>query len=203
MRRGPLRRQPGTGRIAPGRRGTEVANGGTRDFGIVGIALELFPLSRDPIVYISNGPPEPILMKISKRTRQVMVVVGFLGLAALGYFVVWPAYRSSNVHVTEDRCAGHGRFDATVWKDTLAVYSRLAPRGCMVDDLLAHHKLVGLSRTEVIALLGEDPQSEYFSDYDFVYWLGPKRGLTSKESEWLVMRFGESDQVIEARLVTG
>jgi hypothetical protein len=142
-------------------------------------------------------------MKISKRTRQIMVVAGVLGLAALGYFVVRPAYLSSKVHLSEDRCPGHDRFDSAIWKDTVAVYSRLAPRGCMVDDLLAHHKLVGLSRTEVIALLGEDPQSEYFSDYDFVYWLGPKRGLTSKESEWLVMRFGESDEVVEAKLVTG
>ena len=142
-------------------------------------------------------------MKISRRTRQILAVVGFLGLAALGYFVVWPAYHLSNLHVSEDRCAGHDRFDSAIWKDTLAIYSKLAPRGCMVDDLLAHHKLVGLSRTEVIALLGEDPRSEYFSDYDFVYWLGPERGVTGTDSEWLVMKFGESDQVIEARLVTG
>jgi hypothetical protein len=72
----------------------------------------------------------------------------------------------------------------------------------MVDDLLAHHKLVGLSRTEVIALLGEDPRSEYFSDYDFVYWLGPERGGVSTDSEWLVMKFGASDEVIEAKVAT-
>lgn len=130
------------------------------------------------------------------------MVAGFLGLVALGYFVVWPVFHSSNVHVSENRCTGRDRFDSAIWKDTLAVYSKLAPRGCMVDDLLAHHKLVGLSRTEVIALLGEDPRSEYFSDYDFVYWLGPKHGGVSTDSEWLVMKFGASDEVIEAKVAT-
>lgn len=141
-------------------------------------------------------------MKISTRARRIIAVAGFLGLGALGYFIVWPAYRSSKVPVPEDRCRGHDRFDPTIWKDTLAVYSKLAPRGCMVDDLLAHHRLVGMSRAEVVALLGEDPRSEYFSDYDFVYWLGPERGPSSVDSEWLVMKFDAADKVSEARLAT-
>jgi hypothetical protein len=47
----------------------------------------------------------------------------------------------------------------------------------MVDDLLAHHKLVGLSRTEVIALLGEDrDRSISATTILCTGWTGTRRG---------------------------
>jgi hypothetical protein len=72
----------------------------------------------------------------------------------------------------------------------------------MVDDLLRRHDLVGESRADVVALLGESTETNYFSDYDMVYWLGPKRGLIKIDSEWLVLRLNESRAVTERQVVS-
>ncbi len=72
----------------------------------------------------------------------------------------------------------------------------------MVDDLLRQNRLVGITRTEVVALLGTPAQTGYFREYDLVYWLGPERGLFSIDSEWLVMRTDSLGRVTEAKLVT-
>ncbi len=69
----------------------------------------------------------------------------------------------------------------------------------MVDDLLNRNNLIGMSKNEVNDLLGVPPKTEYFSNYDYVYWLGPERGFMSIDSEWLVIKF-ENDKVIEAKI---
>ncbi|MBD1864951.1 MULTISPECIES: hypothetical protein [Trichocoleus] len=72
----------------------------------------------------------------------------------------------------------------------------------MVDDLLKRHTLAGKSRSEVIALLGQPGTTDYFQDYDLVYWLGPERGLMSIDSEWLIIRLDAQGRVSEHQLVT-
>jgi hypothetical protein len=86
--------------------------------------------------------------------------------------------------------------------DSTAAFSSKATRGCLVDDLLRSHELRGRSRSEVVALLGEPPKTDYFREYDLVYWLGPERGFISIDSEWLVMRLDSLGRVSEYRLVT-
>ncbi|WP_412069317.1 hypothetical protein [Rubrivirga sp. IMCC43871] len=54
----------------------------------------------------------------------------------------------------------------------------------MVDDLLRRHDLVGQSREEVVALLGEPEPTDYFAEYD------------------LVLRLGEGARVSELHIVT-
>lgn len=71
----------------------------------------------------------------------------------------------------------------------------------MVDDLLRTHKLVGMSRDQLEELLGVPPATEYFREYDYVYWLGPERGLFSIDSEWLVVKCGQG-VVVSAQVVT-
>ncbi|HSU13719.1 hypothetical protein [Longimicrobium sp.] len=124
------------------------------------------------------------------------VGLGFV-LAAL-----WIALSAFARSLPEGRCRRHERFSAAVWRDTAQAYGELAPRGCMVDDLLARRDLHGLSRTQVVALLGEPPPTGYFREYDLVYWLGPERGLFSIDSEWLVFRLNATGRVADYRLVT-
>jgi hypothetical protein len=91
-------------------------------------------------------------------------------------------------------------FDVVVWKSE----NREAPRGLrvhMVDDLLHQQTLMGMPRQQVDSLLGVPPKTGYFRDYEYVYWLGPERGLFSIDSEWLVLKF-DHDVVSEARVVT-
>lgn len=71
----------------------------------------------------------------------------------------------------------------------------------MVDDLLRSHTLIGMQRAQLEALLGVPPSTPYFREYDYVYWLGPERGLFSIDSEWLVVTL-QNDVVVTARVVT-
>jgi hypothetical protein len=72
----------------------------------------------------------------------------------------------------------------------------------LADGLLAARMLIGKSRAEVTALLGEPPPPTYFSEYDMVYWLGAERGWFRIDSEWLVVRLDANKRVSEARIST-
>lgn len=61
---------------------------------------------------------------------------------------------------------------------------------------------MGKSRAEVVVLLGEPPPTDYFRQYDMVYWLGAERGWLTIDSEWLVVRLDANKRVSEARIVT-
>jgi hypothetical protein len=96
--------------------------------------------------------------------------------------------------------ASRTAFDSASWK----AENRRGAQGVrvrMVDDLLRTHKLVGMSRGQLEDLLGVPPATEYFREYDYVYWLGPERGLFSIDSEWLVVRCGQG-VVVSAQVVT-
>ncbi len=139
---------------------------------------------------------------MSKRARYAVIgsVVAIVGI--VGFVWARPFYLFATASVPEDRCPGHERFDSLVWRDTSQAYSKLAPRGCMVDDLLRQSRLVGMQRANVLRLLGEPTRTGYFRQYDLVYWLGPERGLFSIDSEWLVMLTDSAGRVTEAKLVT-
>jgi len=91
-------------------------------------------------------------------------------------------------------------FDSVRWK----AENRRGAEGTrvrMVDDLLRRHQLVGMQRAQLEQLLGVPPSTPYFSEYDYVYWLGPERGAFSIDSEWLVVRCQEG-VVVSADVVT-
>jgi hypothetical protein len=92
-------------------------------------------------------------------------------------------------------------FDSARWQDRTLVKAPDPIRTRMVDDLLAEHAFSGVPREAVVRLLGEPDQTEYFRDWDMVYWLGPERGFISIDSEWLVFRLGDRQHVTEYRLV--
>jgi len=96
--------------------------------------------------------------------------------------------------------ASRTAFDSSRWK----AENRRGAEGVrvrMVDDLLRRRRLVGMKRAELESLLGSPPPTPYFRDYDYVYWLGPERGLFSIDSEWLVVRCA-GDVVVSAEVVT-
>ncbi len=62
------------------------------------------------------------------------------------------------------------------------------------------HRLVGVTREEVILLLGEDTETDYFkTENNMVYHLGQERSLISIDSEWLVLEF-QDDCVTEVNI---
>jgi hypothetical protein len=91
-------------------------------------------------------------------------------------------------------------FDRARW-DASDYYDELHRRHRMADWLLFTRELDGRSRADVVALLGEPRETDYFSDWSMVYKLGDERGSMSIDSEWLVVRLDGADQVREARIV--
>ncbi len=59
----------------------------------------------------------------------------------------------------------------------------------MIDDLMTRYDLQKLSKLEIKSLLGSPDDADYFPEYDFVYRLGPDRGLFHADSEWLCIKF--------------
>lgn len=91
------------------------------------------------------------------------------------------------------------RFDSAAWKNAA---SHAEPtRIGMIDNLLWRYDLVGMARNDVDELLGTPEPTDYFRNYDYVYWLGPERGFISIDSEWLALRFSH-DKVSEAAILT-
>jgi hypothetical protein len=88
-------------------------------------------------------------------------------------------------------------FSSAEWKSPAADGVRLS----MLDPLLWTHRLRGMSREQVLALLGPPDPTGYFREWDYVYWLGDERGLFRIDSEWLVLRFGKDDRVSEWAVV--
>jgi hypothetical protein len=66
---------------------------------------------------------------------------------------------------------------------------------------VARGTLQGKTRRQVIELLGKPSDDGYFRDWHLVYWIGPERGFMSIDSEWLVLRLGRDDRVVECRIV--
>lgn len=50
-------------------------------------------------------------------------------------------------------------------------------------------------------MLGKPPATDYFSDWDLVYWLGPERGFLSIDSEWLVVKLDQNEVVTDFKIV--
>jgi hypothetical protein len=121
---------------------------------------------------------------------------------AIGAYAAWRAYDGARAQLSESRCDGHSTFVQSQWMDTSLVRGKLAIRGCMVDDLLDMHELRGMTRSAVVALIGEPDTVNDLPGYDMVYWLGPERGLVGTDSEYLVMKLDKSNRVTSVELIT-
>ena len=91
-------------------------------------------------------------------------------------------------------------FDAVAWRvqESTEQDSMWPPRLCMVDDLMASRRLIGMTKTQVVELLGP-PEPEGFpfgaNASDIHYYLGPDRGFIRIDSEWLLLKFGEDGRL--------
>src|SRR4051812_16351163 len=77
-------------------------------------------------------------------------------------------------------------FDPVAWGDESRVDE--GGRLGMADRLVARRTLLGMTRAEVVGMLGEPTNTAKFGAWDLVYWIGPERAFFSIDSEWLVIR---------------
>jgi hypothetical protein len=64
------------------------------------------------------------------------------------------------------------RFDSTIWRDESLGESLGDVRFRMVEDMLASHRLVGMSRTDVLKLLGTPTSFDEEHESGLIYYLG-------------------------------
>ena len=70
----------------------------------------------------------------------------------------------------------------------------------MADMLGQQGRLIGMSRAEVVSMLGMPTVTSHFRGHDLVYVLGNERGWLSIDSEWLLMRVDAMGRVTTAEL---
>jgi hypothetical protein len=129
---------------------------------------------------------------ISKQVWTVATLAAFAVLALLSVAIVLAPPRSGP--------ATRQEFDSAAWKDETKVQQ--GRRLQLADSLIKQGTLHNKTRTEVIALLGEPSQTNYFRNWDLVYWLGSERAFISIDSEWLVVRLDANGRVAEYRIIS-
>ncbi len=146
--------------------------------------------ANDPVADISNlGRLNTLAYTTSRSSRWGCLIAGVgVILLVLATYAFMTGYLPFKL------------FNSQQWKQ--AERSGDDARLRMIEPLMNSGRLDGLTRSEVVSLLGPPDDTNYFRDYDFVYWLGPERGLLSLDSEWLVIRFGASSVVSEYRVVS-
>ncbi|SBT18472.1 hypothetical protein MGA5115_02603 [Marinomonas gallaica] len=93
------------------------------------------------------------------------------------------------------------KFNYEKWNDRSLVYSEPYIRSQMVKDVLNNILEDDLTTDMVIKKLGPQSESDYFSDYQLRYWLGPENGLVSIDSSWLVIKI-KNERVEKYEVVT-
>ena len=139
------------------------------------------------IIFIVDILKRNFARSISFFVGLALVYVSFIGYILLGTPISDYAHRI--------------QFDSASWKNEQLLNNSENPiRIRMVDDLLKKYELVGMSRNQVSELLGIPEPTRYFSEYDYVYWLGPERSFISIDSEWLGVKF-KNDTVVEVEIL--
>jgi hypothetical protein len=88
-------------------------------------------------------------------------------------------------------------FDQQRWRECDVTTST---RAAMAEDLVRSGRLIGLSKDDVVRLLGEPNASRYCPRAEFGFALGAERGFVSIDSEWMCLRLGPKGKVIEVYL---
>ncbi|RZJ31920.1 MAG: hypothetical protein EON85_02585 [Brevundimonas sp.] len=95
-------------------------------------------------------------------------------------------------------CDDGARFDAGRWRDAdLATRERAE----MAEDLIRSHRLDGLDRTAVVALLGDATPSDAGGNGTMVYVLGPDGSRFPIDNAWLLIELDAQERVESYRVV--
>lgn len=127
-------------------------------------------------------------------TRSLAFAVGngMVYMALFFYLFLWPSFQEY---------FNRQEFDSNVWKNATFTTEDQPVRQQMVDDLLKRYPLVGMTRSQIDALLGVPAATNYFKGFDYVYLLGPERGFFGIDSEFLRIKF-KDNRVIEVKILT-
>lgn len=137
------------------------------------------------------------MAEINPLTRRILkVAIWPIGLLFVGYLVLIGFFMFGP---TIYSYATQTAFDSVRWKASLESNEPIKQQ--MVSSLQANHSLIGQSKEQVNRLLGTPPATNYFKEYEYVYWLGPERSFLGIDSEWLCLKF-ENGKVVKVDILT-
>ena len=119
-----------------------------------------------------------------RRTTRAACLLLLAAVGLLGVFSVWvihPGYTRQD-------------FRSNLWKDASA-----EERGWMVDDLLQQRRLVGMSKQEVVSLLGSPNHEGEVNFFYSVGYMGTRRELPFAFPYRLILTF-DGEQVVSAHV---
>ena len=117
-------------------------------------------------------------MSIVKKVIGIGMLLGTLGVMGMLWFSNSLPTRSS--------------FDRSLWLSN-NTYTMNNPRFRMVEDLMSHHVRIGMSRQQVVTLLGE-PTGESFISAQGVYFY--ILGTEYSDPSFLCVKFDPQERVL-------
>jgi len=126
----------------------------------------------------------------------VALIGGTIGIAIVLVLIAFGSY-AVYVKLKEPRPI---KFDSLQWKN-VPQNSSVDTRYRMHKDLIAKYKLIGMTREEIIELLGPSSDLTSFKEWDFNYILGPDPGM-GIDPVWLVIKL-QNNRVAKYRIITG
>jgi hypothetical protein len=163
-----------------------------------------FHITQTIAIFISFAAGVVVFVRSAKKLIMQDLIISGLGVVLTGLYVSLIVFLIFGPGI--EQLWHQRKFDTEVWKQSRDERgTQWPPRLCMVDGLLRSKKLEGLTRPEVVALLGEPeekgfPAGAYYCDIH--YYLGPERGLICMDSEWLFITFGPDGKVNRCWLYT-
>jgi hypothetical protein len=92
------------------------------------------------------------------------------------------------------------QFESQQWKN-VPLYGTNNLRYRMHKDLIARYKLIGMTKEEIIDLLGPQSDPAYFKEWDLRYWMGPEPGPYGIDSIWIVLKI-KDNKIVKYRIVS-
>jgi hypothetical protein len=129
---------------------------------------------------------QAVLGSLRKAGSRVALVAGTLAGIAL---VVWLTFSCPLPLLAS---LWHVGFDGTTFNTRYRV----------ADGLELTGRLNGMTKSEVLELLGPPPPTDKFDDHGLVYVLGPERGSISLDYEWLLVDFDSAGRVSMTTVVS-
>lgn len=80
--------------------------------------------------------------------------------------------------------------------------ARINMRAFMIDDLMSNHLRKGMTKAQVVSLLGESKLLEYPGSNRFAYYLGFSCGFLCMDPDFLAVDFDRQDKVISFHVVS-
>jgi hypothetical protein len=123
------------------------------------------------------------LRKVGSRVTLVAVTLASIAFAIWLIFSCPLPFVASLWHVSLDGTTFNSRY-------------RVA------DGLELTGRLSGMSKSDVLSLLGPPPPTDKFGNHGLVYVLGPERSWISLDYEWLLVDFDSTGRVSTVTVVS-